>query len=409
MNEVLGFDFKATEVRACASCRSKTLDVVFDFGNVPLAGYFPLENERILPLLPMKLMHCENCELFQISPDVPDEYLFSDYRYISSIGMQSHFNELADWFIRSRNPRKDCKIVEFGCNDGPLLQALTERGFSPTGIDPASNIVKLARNKGLQVIDDFFNLEALDKHGELRDVDFFFSSNSFAHISDIHSIADAVSKALAPEGIFIVEVQSIQQMFEKGTFDFIYHEHKYYYSVQSMSNLLSQFGLRLIETINVQSHGGSIRMVFQKTDIPSGVLNPQLERVSDSLSLKDVSISIDNYIRNLSKLDRLVQELQSEGKRIAAFGASGRANMLLGFLPLTRGALEFVVDESPERAGRLMAQNNVPIIRLDELRNRDVDVMIILAWNFTQAILSKLPRKNYEVIVPLPSFESFIH
>lgn len=392
-----------TESRLCASCSSDSIQEVYDFGEVPLAGYFPPKGEMIMPLLPMKLIFCEECSLYQISPDISDDYLFRDYRYISSVGMQAHFDRLAEWFVTTEAPTSESRILEFGCNDGPLLEALSKLGYSPIGIDPAENIVELARKKGLRVIPDFFNLEAVNIYKELSNLDYIFSSNSFAHISNIRDVAAAVSAALVPGGKFIVEVQSVDQMYEKKAFDFIYHEHKYYYSVESMCNLLGQFEMTLVSNTSIDSHGGSMRLVFEKkTSLPT-----TMKKSSQNLSVspEDLNKAIATYIEELKKLDSKIQQMVSQGKRIGAFGASGRANMLLGNLPVMRSALEFVIDESPERIGRLMSQNGVEIVSLDDFGDKEVDVMVILAWNFADSIISKLHLKDIEVVIPLPKME----
>jgi hypothetical protein len=229
----------------CGGCGSTLLFEAYNFGEVPIAGHFPLKAEDVLPLVPMSLMFCSDCTLVQISPNLDDNYLFSDYRYISSVGMKSHFTELAQWFITREAPAKGARILEIGCNDGPLLQCLSDLGFSPMGIDPAKNIVEKARKSGLNVINDFFNESALEKYKELRDVDYIFSSNSFAHISDIKSIAKSISIALSNKGKFVVEVQSFVELVKKNAFDFVYHEHKYYYTINSISRMMSQYGLHL--------------------------------------------------------------------------------------------------------------------------------------------------------------------
>jgi SAM-dependent methyltransferase len=385
--------------------------LVFDFGNVPLAGYFPQPGDALLPRVPMKLLFCETCTLFQITPDISDDYLFRDYRYVSSVGMQSHFNELAEWFAETQKPKKESRIVEFGCNDGPLLVALKEKGFSPIGVDPATNIVRIARNKGLNVIEDFFNVNSVERHSELRDLDFIFSSNSFAHISDIRSTAEAVSKSLTLGGRFIVEVQGVQQMYEKKAFDFIYHEHKYYYSVESLSNLLLQFNLVLVGYEEVEVHGGSLRLVFEKkiSGKPSQTVDRESKDETNQLSPEKMALAINEYIQELKEFDLVIENHAKSGKRVAAFGASGRANMLLGMLTKTRSSIEFVVDESPERIGRVMAQNNVDIINLGEFLDQEIDVIVMLAWNFTEAIVSKLPARNYLIIVPLPNLTTITH
>lgn len=392
---------------SCGACNSMNLELTHDFGNVPLAGYFPKLNENQIELIPMKLLFCKECTLHQISPDISDEYLFKDYRYISSVGMQKHFDGLANWFLESYNPDKSARILEFGCNDGPLLSALTNKGFSPIGIDPASNIAEIANNKGLQVINDFFSVNAVEHYTELQDLDFIFSSNSFAHISKISSIAEAVAAALAPSGRFIVEVQSLTSLLELTAFDFVYHEHKYYYTLESITNLMGRFGLFLELASLIPSHGGSYRLVFGKSRLDQSEETTKLIHHEKSIKIDSETIgqAILKYRDELEKLDLLIESLHSQGKRIIAFGASGRANMILGDLSKSRKLIEKVIDESPERYGRLMAQNQIPIVPFNGLDLSEYSTMVILAWNYADEILAKVKNRNLEYLIPLPTLK----
>jgi SAM-dependent methyltransferase len=395
-----------SEVVRCGGCRSISLETIFDFGQVPLAGYFPKVDDSLIPLLPMQLLQCKACELYQISPDLYDSDLFSDYRYVSSIGMQSHFDELASWFVSTQNAALDSKIIEFGCNDGPLLSALSAHGFSPIGIDPATNIVDIAKAKGLRVINDFFGKEALSKYEEIQGVDFIFSSNSFAHISDIYSIAETISQSLNAGGRFIVEVQSFVSILEKNAFDFIYHEHKYYYTLKSISGLLEQFGLNLLEYWAISTHGGSYRLVFGKnTSNSNSKAYDAVARETEYLKGKKIVDCISKYRFELGKVDEYLKIESESGKRVIAFGASGRGNMLLANLPSTRSILPGVIDQSPERVGRLMAQNGVPVMSFDLINTLDYEVVLVLAWNYLDAIISKWGVADCEFVVPLPEFK----
>lgn len=404
-NQEENFD-RYSFVSKCGGCKSSSLETIFDFGEVPLAGYFPKVDDYIIPLLPMQLLQCKTCELYQISPDVHDSDLFRDYRYVSSIGMQSHFDEFASWFVDTQNPPPTSKIIEFGCNDGPLLSALSAHGFSPIGIDPATNIVNRAKAKGLRVINDFFGKEALSMYEEIQGVDFIFSSNSFAHISDIYSIAETISKSLNARGRFIVEVQSFVSILEKNAFDFIYHEHKYYYTLKSISTLLKQFGLNLLEHWAVSTHGGSYRLVFGK-DIPNsnGTAFDAVAREEEYLQGKEIADCISKYRFELSKVDEYLKTEIESGKRVIGFGASGRGNMILANLPSTCTMLSGVIDQSPERVGRLMAQNGVPVIGFDQINTLDYDVVLVLAWNYLDAIMSKWGAADCKFVVPLPEFK----
>lgn len=390
----------------CGGCGSNQLSVSIDFGKVPLAGYFPKIGEEIIELLPMELLYCENCKLHQISPNLDDSYLFSDYRYVSSIGMQAHFNELASWFVANLNPSPQCKILEIGCNDGPLLDALTNLGFSPIGIDPATNIAQAAVKKRFSVINDFFGPQALSKYQQLRNMDYIFSSNSFAHISDIQSIAESVAKSLAPNGKFIVEVQSFFQLVEKGEMDFIYHEHKYYYTIASISNLLNRFGLYLEKCVEVEVHGGSYRFVFSKNEDMSDFPTQELAEAEIKYQLNDsrLQLSVKKFNSEMEKLDHFLWQAQEKNLSIAAFGASGRGNMILGNLPRSKPGIMFVIDESPERVGRLMAQNRLLIRDFREIDCAQIDILLILAWNFSEQIISKWRSEKTIFVLPLPTF-----
>lgn len=390
----------------CAGCGSSRLSLSFDFEKVPLAGYFPKIGEEIIDLLPMELLYCENCKLHQISPNLDDSYLFSDYRYVSSIGMQGHFNELASWFVANLNPSPECKILEIGCNDGPLLEALTNIGFSPIGIDPAENITQIARKKGFKVINDFFGLPALSKYQEIQNMDYIFSSNSFAHISDIESIAECVAKSLVPSGKFIVEVQSLFQLVEKGEMDFIYHEHKYYYTIESISNLLNRFGLYLEKCVEVEAHGGSYRFIFSKNEDMSDLSTRNLvnAEIKHQLDASKLQISVNKFKREMERLDDFLCQAQERNLSIAAFGASGRGNMILGNLSKSKFGIKFVIDESPERVGRLMAQNNLLIRDFEDVDCAQIDILVILAWNFSEQIISKWRSEKTSFVLPLPTF-----
>lgn len=400
-------EFQYSEITNCGSCKSSEITLVHDFGKVPLAGYFPTSEERLLPLVPMQLHRCKSCTLYQISPDISDSYLFSNYRYVSSIGMQAHFNEFALWFSENENAATNVKIAELGCNDGPFLEALNRLGYNPTGIDPAVNIVRLAREKGLAVINDFFSLSAVDKYTELQDLDYLFSSNSFAHINQIQEVAEAVSMALSESGRFIVEVQSFNSLLANNAFDFVYHEHKYYYTLESMTNLMRQFGLHLIDGVLTDAHGGSYRLIFSKE------FDNQSERVRNLLKSereKDFGIdsvrnAISQYLTQLAALDQFVDKQLSIGQKIIAFGASGRANMLLGNLPLTRARSIKVIDESPERINRLMAQNKNEVVSFQEINQNDYDYVLVLAWNFRNSIIDKWKNEKTSFITPLPFFK----
>ena len=396
-------------VTTCSGCNINNLEIIWDFKKVPLAGYFPIKgSENLKNLIPMTLIQCSNCMLVQINPNVSDNLLFEDYRYISSVGMQRHFNEFADWFVSSFAPMVNCEILEIGCNDGPLLESLTQHGFNPIGIDPASNIVKLATAKSLNVVNDFFSLESAKKYSFESKFDYVISCNSFAHISKIGEIAAAASFVLKENGRFIVEVQSFNELVKSLAFDFVYHEHKFYYTLNSIENLLENFGLHLVDVELISSHGGSYRLTFSNsTVIKSDRLNLEIERESASnvLNVEDVRLQVQKFMENIDYLGEELQTLKDSGLKIIGFGASGRANMQLSYLGEKASLIDYVVDESRERIGRNLAFSGVGIKDYADLKGDEYDVCVILAWNFADHIMEKMQHPGKIFIIPFPEFK----
>ena len=391
-----------TKRLTCASCKSTNLHTIHDFGIVPLAGYFPSEKEKnIKSEYPLEFQICKDCSLVQTDSIIDAEILFKDYRYISSVGMQNHFNQYANWLIEKENIKKDTQILEFGCNDGPLLLALQEKGIKATGIDPASNIVKLGRDKGLDIIDDFFNIETVDKYNLIQKYDYILSSNSFAHITDIQSVISGVKCALKSGGKFIVEVQYLVDLIDKFQFDFIYHEHLYYYTITSLNNLLLPHGFCVIDFEHIPIHSGSIRAIISrcKDYEVSDKVYKQIEFEKSYLNLDNFSSKVKESLNNLKEFFN-----GFKNKTIIGYGASGRANMIINTLKLTTNDLEYIIDESPERYNRYIANQEIPIISLDQL-NTKPDYILILAWNFADMIIEKTKHLKIPYVIPFPNLK----
>ena len=130
-----------------------------DLGPQPLAGGFlppeadAVEKEQQFPL-PIEI--CRQCGLVQTSHVIPPNVLFSNYCFSSStIGpLIEHFENYAKWLKDRYEPQI---LVEFGCNDGILLEPLEKLGVDTCGVDISVNITEMARAKGLNVITGFFD------------------------------------------------------------------------------------------------------------------------------------------------------------------------------------------------------------------------------------------------------------
>jgi SAM-dependent methyltransferase len=384
---------------SCASCNQSTFTEIYDFEEVPLAGSFPTAPGKVKKY-PLKIVMCESCKLVQTNYLIDPEELFKDYRYISSVGMQKHFNEYADWLVDIEGIDKSKNILEFGCNDGPLLSALKHKGIDALGVDPATNIVKLGQAKGLCILDEFFNNNFIEKYNYKNKFDYILSSNSFAHIEDIQEVIKGVKSGLTEQGKFIFEVQYLIDLVDKFQFDFMYHEHLFYYTLTSLENLFKPHGLSILDFERIPIHSGSIRVTVGRGKSNGKVLK-QIQEEQPYLNLENFSEHIKEALQNLKKYLK-----ENKHLKIAGYGASGRANVVTSVLNLDQEDIGYIIDESPERYNKWTANGKIPIFPPDHLKVAKPDVILILAWNFAEMIIQKTQHLGIPYVIPFPELKS---
>lgn len=388
----------------CAVCDNSSLQEVLNLNEVPLAGYFPTKNQlKKKSTYPLRLLFCNNCKLVQTDSVINPDVLFKDYRYLSSIGLSNHFKELAT-ILNNKFQIKNKKILEIGCNDGVLLEPLSKLGADVVGVDPASNVVKLAREKGLNVIDDYFNYENFKEHQNKYDL--VLANNSFAHITDIKSIVKGISHVLKSNGHFVFEVHYLKSLVDENQWDNIYHEHIYYYSISALNNFFTKYGMTIVDYEEIPIHAGSIRVTVlnNNVDAPFKIFQKILTEhttIGNTDYMLNFTKKVNNHIKDFKNK---IKELSKDYK-IAGYGASGRANMFCNLTDLDENIVQFIVDESPERCGRYIANTKIPIVDVDTLKNSDIDMIIIFAWNYSKMIIEKTQFKNYKYLVAFPNVQ----
>ena len=391
----------------CAGCDGSDFLNVLSLGEVPLAGVFPLkeelENESKYPL---NLLFCKKCSLVQTDSFIEPQILFEDYRYLSSVGLSNHFREVA-YNLDKKYDVEGLNILEIGCNDGVLLEPLNSLGANVEGVDPAKNIVKLATEKGLSVIEEYFNDETFGGWEFENNYDLVLSNNTFAHIPDIQSVVRGIKHVLKPDGDFIFEVHYLQSLIDGKQWDNIYHEHIFYHSITGLNNLFNKYDMTLIDFEEIPIHSGSIRVT-----VTNSKRNHPPQKVLDRIELESKTIANVEYLRSygedvrnhITNFNNTIEELQ-KNYTIAGYGASGRANMFCNLTDLNSNIVKFIVDESPERCGRYIANTDIPIVDVETLKNSDVDLLIIFAWNYSKMIIEKTQFRKFKYLVAFPTVQ----
>src|SRR3989338_10200879 len=186
---------------ACRACQSPKLIKVIDLGSQPLANSFLKKEQLNQPeaKYPLEVYFCENCSHTQLIHIIDKEILFSDYVYFSSHmpKVAAHWQKYADDVIGRFLKTKNDLVVELGSNDGVLLKYFKEQGFRITGVDPAKNIAKLANERGVETVAEFFNEAVASQISETKGkAKAILGNNVIAHIDDYETLGRGLQKLL---------------------------------------------------------------------------------------------------------------------------------------------------------------------------------------------------------------------
>jgi SAM-dependent methyltransferase len=387
---------------------------VLDLGRVPLANALLTAQQLQEPedRFPLELYFCPQCALVQIAETVPPARLFRDYAYASSFSdtMVEHARGLVATLIGRRGLGPASLVIEVASSDGYLLQFYKQRGIPVLGIEPAANIAELAiATEGIPTLVEFFDEELarrLAAEGRLADV--IHAHNVFAHVPDPNRFVGGVKQVLKPDGVAVVEAPYVRDLIATLEFDTIYHEHFSYYSLSAVEALCRRHGLVINDVELVPIHGGSLRLFMAHAGSPASARVGELlakEKSEGLLSFDYYRDFGDRVSRLKQQLLALLHQLQEQGHRIAAYGASAKGSTLMNAFGIDRRLVEFVVDRSHLKQGRYTPGNHLPILPPEALLERRPDYVLLLTWNFAAEILAQqaeFRRGGGKFIVPVP-------
>jgi SAM-dependent methyltransferase len=394
----------------CRGCSGRSLETVFDFGPVPLAGAFLAGPEAIADeqRFPLQVHVCRTCALVQILDPIDPDVLFRDYAFSSStVGpLVQHFDNYAAWLVQRLKPRT---VIEFGCNDGILLTLLRARGVTAVGVDISENITAMARDKGLDVITGYFDPKtAASIASRIGPADVVTGSNAFAHNDHPEVILEAASAALSDRGRLCLEVMYAGDLLEQLQWDTLYHEHLTFYSLSSLQTLLGRYGFEVEHAERIPMHGGSLRVAaVRRGAAPTAASVAEIFDYERKSGLDHAETWLDfgkRIVRKIDVVKRVFGELGRQ-KRIWGYGAAGKATMWVNACEMDY--LQGMVDASPLRAGKLMPGTHTPILFPDEFTRANPDYVFITAWNYAGVITGKEGWYKGVWAVPLPDLRFF--
>ena len=152
-------------------------------------------------------------------------------------------------------------VMEIASNDGYLLQYFKEKNIPVLGIEPTANTAKVAIDKGIETVVDFFGVRlAKELSSKNRKADLLLGNNVLAHVPDIVDFVSGMKILLKDMRYHYNGISALLQLINNNQFDTIYHEHFSYLSFYTVKQIFESAGLKLFDVEEIPTHGGSLRI-----------------------------------------------------------------------------------------------------------------------------------------------------
>jgi hypothetical protein len=404
----------------CRYCKTELHHVFVDLFNSPASNSFLTKEQLNEPetFYPLKVYTCHKCFLVQVDEYQKSDAIFNgDYVYFSSYSTSwlAHAKKYVDAMTERFQLNKDSLIMEIASNDGYLLQYFVEKNIPVLGIEPTANTAKVAEEKGVTSLVEFFGTELAEKLvKEGKKADLLLGNNVLAHVPDIVDFVGGMKLALKENGVITMEFPHLLQLVENNQFDTIYHEHFSYLSFHTVQQIFASKGLELFDVEELTTHGGSIRIYAKHKEDTTKTVSPNVAQMLDkerSTGIADLKYYDDFQKRALNvKLDLIsfLIEQKRAGKKVAAYGAAAKGNTLLNYCGIKSDQIDFVVDANPHKQNKFLPASHIPVYNEQHLKDSKPDYIIILPWNLKEEIVKQLDYANSwgaKFVVPIPNLQ----
>lgn len=386
----------------CRFCKHELTHLVIDLVNSPPSNSFLRFEELNQPEVyyPLKLFVCEECFFVQVDEYKKSDEIFSDqYIYFSSYSRSwlAHAKAYVEMITKRLELASSSFVTEIASNDGYLLQYFKKMGIPCLGIEPARSAAEAARDRGIEVITEFFGVHLAGQLAkQQKRADLLIGNNVLAHVPDINDFVEGLKIMLKPSGVITLEFPHLMQLIEKNQFDTIYHEHFSYFSFYTVNRILSEHGLFLFDVQELATHGGSLRIYAGHKEDRSKKISPHVRSLLEREYLAGMQ-DLSYYSGFQAKIDSAKYKLlafliacKEQGKKVAAYGAAAKGNTLLNYCGIKKDLVAFVVDASPHKQGKFLPGSHIPVVAENEINKSRPDYILIFPWNIKEEIIEQL-------------------
>lgn len=387
-------------VSHCRICAGQRSHVVADMGEHPLANALQPTRAlaKSLPRYPLELLRCDNpdCALMQLSVSVDRELLFGEqYMYATpdSPELDAHYDTIMARLEHLGVPEHSF-VVEVGSNTGQFLASLPGWAKDKLGVDPSVNVGRMARDRGIATIIDFFGPAVaahIKKQYGLADV--VVMRHCLAHTDSAREMIRSARLILDGGGLLVIENAYWLRTAKNIEYGQVYHEHMSYFSLRALRRLLEMHEMRMVHVDIAEVHGGSFVVYACRTQahrkttssVACAMEDDERERVATAnfaVAARCMNDDLKEFVRSRSQA----------GLKTYLYGASAKASTITNCAGLTDADICAAFDASPLKQGKFMPGSGIeilPPLRLQHIEEPGKSVCMLTSRNYVSEILQE--------------------
>jgi hypothetical protein len=353
------------------------------------------DREPELPKAPLRLARCKTCGLLQLHDSIDADLVYREYWYRSSVNLSMQ-TALLDLTQDGLKWHRSGKWLDIGANDGTLLK-FVPKTFKRIACEPALNLESELKQVADDVMSDYFHCDERYTNCQV-----ITSAAMFYDLDDPGRFVSDIVRCLAPEGIWINQLNDAATMIESNSWDGVCHEHNVYYDMVNLEALYAKYGLKILRVSSNDVNGGSVRVTA--THAASQVSGATPQDSSLLPSAEQVMRFSQRAVRWKQRMTELVKALPQP---IYGYGASTKGGVLLQYLDRP-GLFAGVADRNPLKYGKMQAGIWSPIISEKEMREQKPGTLFVLPWAFRKEFVEReaeVRARGTMLLFPLPHIE----
>jgi len=409
-----------TEIGRCRLCGGGELQTVIDLGPQYIASIFAGDEvtDHLKTRYPLEVVRCASiggCGLVQLRHSVSRKLLYAHYGYLSGINeaMRANLRDIAEKVEHTAGLVPGDLVADIGCNDGTLLSSYQTDGLDRLGFEPADNVSRLAREKGLDVVGTFFSSDAFLRARPDRKAKAVTSIAMFYDLEDPSAFVGNIASILADDGVWVIELSYLPFMLANTSYDTICHEHLEYYSLRQITWMLDRHGLKVhgIEFNDV--NGGSFRLFIRREE--AGSVPAEIQQTIRAVEEQEERLGLASdapYLRFRAQAEKVSRELRAlldqitaTGKQVYIYGASTKGNTILQYCGVDKTTIPKAADRNPDKWRRRTLGTEILIISEEQARLESPDYFLVLPWHFIDVFRKREEEflaRGGKFILPLP-------